>query len=267
MSHAPPRHLQVVQITDLHLGAPESGMYGVELDTVATLGRVLDKIRRAVPDADLMLATGDLAEHPVTATYERLRDLLCTLPMPVHCLAGNHDEPGLMEELLQGPGLDCAKIITRQDWLLVLLDSTVPGQAGGALSEHELEFLEEALSRHPARNALVCLHHPVVPIHSAWMDRMQLANADALFKVLDRHPQVRGVLFGHIHQDFEAERRGVRLIGTPSTCLQFLPGSRDFALDALPPAWRELTLQPDGRIETQVHYVDEPSEAMRSVSR
>jgi len=267
MSHAPPRPLHVVQITDPHLGTPESGMYGVKLNTGTTLSRVLDQIRRTVPDADLMLATGDLAERPVSATYEQLRQMLRDLPMPVHCLAGNHDEPKLMEEILNEPGLDCAKIITREDWLLVLLDSTVPGQAGGRLSEHELEFLQEALSRHPARNALVCLHHPVVPINSAWMDRMQLANAEALFNILDRHPQVRGVLFGHIHQDFEATRRGVRLIGSPSTCLQFLPGSKDFALDALPPAWRELTLHPDGRIETRVHYVDDQQPVQYTASR
>ncbi|HSP00723.1 MAG TPA: 3',5'-cyclic-AMP phosphodiesterase [Thioalkalivibrio sp.] len=267
MSHTPPRPLHVVQITDPHLGTPESGMYGVKLDTGDTLTRVLNDICRTAPDADLMLATGDLAEHPVSATYEQLRQLLRGLPMPVHCLAGNHDETKLMEEHLNAPGLDCAKIISREDWLLVLLDSTVPGQAGGRLSEHELEFLEETLSRHPARNALVCLHHPIVSIGSAWMDRMQLANAEPLFNILDRHPQVRGVLFGHIHQDFEATRRGVRLIGSPSTCLQFLPGSKDFALDALPPAWRQLTLHPDGRIETRVHYVDDPRTGQCTASR
>jgi Icc protein len=99
------------------------------------------------------------------------------------------------------------------------------------------------------------------------MDRMKLADAKALFNVIDRHSQVRGLLFGHIHQDFEAERQGVKLIGSPSTCLQFLPESDDFALDALPPAWRRLTLHPDGRIDTQVHYVDDLSSTQRAASR
>ncbi|ACL71667.1 3',5'-cyclic-AMP phosphodiesterase [Thioalkalivibrio sulfidiphilus] len=262
------RPLTVVQITDPHLGAPSEGMYGVTIDTGATLARVLADIRARCPQADLMLATGDLAERPVPATYAQLRKALSGLPMPVHCLPGNHDEPQVMEEALaDAPGIDCARVITREDWVVVMLDSTIPGHAGGALDADELEFLEETLSRHPARNALICLHHPVVAVGSRWMDRMKLADAGALFQITDRHTQVRGLLFGHIHQDFEAVRKGVRLIGTPSTCLQFLPESDDFALDALPPAWRHLTLHPDGRIDTQVIYVDEPSRAMHSVSR
>jgi Icc protein len=63
-----------------------------------------------------------------------------------------------------------------------------------------------------------------------------------LFAVLDRHPQVKLVLFGHIHQDYNQTRHGVQYLGTPSTCIQFEPGSAEFALDEEKPGFRILHL-------------------------
>lgn len=267
MSQPDPRPLKVVQITDLHLGLRAGTMYGVAIDTDSTLAAVLQDIGRQAPDADLMLVTGDLAEDPVAATYERLREALSAQSMPVHCLAGNHDDRALMERILRGPRPTCDRVVASGAWIIVLLDSTVPGQTGGALDDDELALLEESLASHPARNALICVHHPMMPVGCRWLDRLGLANADALFGVTDRHDRVRGMLFGHAHQHFEAERRGVRILGTPSTCLQFRRGSDDFALDTLPPAWRELLLHPDGRIDTRVVYLHDQSPALRSASR
>lgn len=69
---------------------------------------------------------------------------------------------------------------------------------------------------------------------------------------MDACPRVRGVLWGHIHQELDVERNGVRLLATPSTCIQFAPRSDDFALDHLLPGYRWLRLHADGRIETGV---------------
>jgi len=47
----------------------------------------------------------------------------------------------------------------------------------------------------------------------------------------------------------------VRILGTPSTCAQFLPRARTFAVDSLPPAWRTLELHADGRVVTDVAWL------------
>ena len=44
----------------------------------------------------------------------------------------------------------------------------------------------------------------------------------------------------------------IRLMSTPSTCIQFLPGSEDFAVDSRAPGYRWLTLHENGRIESGV---------------
>ncbi|MEW7975911.1 MAG: hypothetical protein AB2814_00155 [Candidatus Sedimenticola endophacoides] len=81
---------------------------------------------------------------------------------------------------------------------------------------------------------------------------MALNNADELFAVTDRHSNVRAILWGHIHQQFEGWRSAVRMMGCPSTCIQFAPGKADFALDDLPPGYRWLELRPDCGIDSAV---------------
>jgi Icc protein len=90
---------------------------------------------------------------------------------------------------------------------------------------------------------------------SRWLDKVGLANANEFWSVIDSHPQVRAVVWGHVHQAFEGTRRGVRLIATPSTCAQFQPRSNDFVIDSQPPAYRLLTLHSNGAIDTGVHSV------------
>src|SRR3546814_9659808 len=87
------------------------------------------------------------------------------------------------------------------------------------------------------------------------MEPIGLRNPDALFAVLDRFPQVRAVLWGHVHQEVDQVRDGVRLLASPSTCIQFEPGSEDFAVGTQAPGYRWLRLLPDGGLETGVERV------------
>jgi Icc protein len=63
-----------------------------------------------------------------------------------------------------------------------------------------------------------------------------------------------------VHQQFDGVRRNghgdLRLMATPSSCVQFLPRADDFALDDRPPGYRQLVLHADGRIDTQVQWLE-----------
>jgi Icc protein len=82
-----------------------------------------------------------------------------------------------------------------------------------------------------------------------------LRNSDDFFEVIDRHDNVRGIAWGHVHQASDHERNGVTLFITPSTCAQFLPNSDVFKMDTRPPGYRWLNLMPDGSIETEVVWL------------
>jgi Icc protein len=136
-----------------------------------------------------------------------------------------------------------------------MLDTLVAGSVGGKLAISQLQLLERALEAAPDTHHLICLHHHPVPIGSSWMDSIGLANPDALFEVLDRHANVRALLWGHIHQEFDSWRKGVRLLASPSTGVQFEPGSERFRVSAQPPGYRWLRLHDDGRLDTGVSRI------------
>ena len=75
--------------------------------------------------------------------------------------------------------------------------------------------------------------------------------------LIDQHRNVRAIVWGHVHQAYDALRKGVRLLATPSTCAQFLPSSDDFAVDPQPPAYRTLELRADGSLLTEVVWVEQ----------
>lgn len=249
--------VRVVQLTDTHLFADPAGLL-LGMNTLASLDAVLERVQAEALPAEVALATGDLVHDGSEAGYRLLSRRLGSLGCPVLALPGNHDDPAVLGAVLAAPPVWRVREARFGDWQILLLDSTVPGSDGGALAAAELGWLDDALGASAARHALVCLHHAPLPTGSEWLDTMILANADAFFSVLDRHPQVRTVLFGHIHQTFEAERNGVQILGSPSTCVQFAKVRPRFGVDPRPPGYRWLGLAPDGAIHTGVRRLARP---------
>lgn len=247
-----PAPLRVVQITDCHLGqAP--GTVQLNIDTDRSLDAVLTQVRRQQPDRDLLLATGDLSDGGSTAAYLRLQAATRDLG-PARWLPGNHDSAEVLRATLAGsPCLE--RRYVSPHWQVILLDSAVPGEVGGYLAPRELAALQDCLRAEPQRHTLICVHHPVFRINCAWLDQQRVANAEAFWEIVGAHPQVRAVLCGHVHQPVDRIERGVRLLATPSTAWQFVPGSVDFAVDRAAPGYRWLHLHADGRIDTGVERV------------
>jgi Icc protein len=178
--------------------------------------------------------------------------MLLPLGLSAYWLPGNHDRLPEMEQSLTGSMMASQKTFRAGNWHFLLLNSQVPGCVHGYLSPATLEWLERQLSSIGEAPTLVSLHHPPFVVGSDWLDGSTLQNPDALFAVLDRYPQVKLVLFGHIHQEYSRFRHGVQYLGAPSTCIQFEPHSAAFALDEAQPGLRILDLYPDGRWCTTV---------------
>jgi 3',5'-cyclic-AMP phosphodiesterase len=247
--------LLVLQFTDPHLtGSPDMRVRGVA--TAATLERCVAHSRRRHPRADAILLTGDLV-HDDPAGYELLRARFGDSGAPVHCLPGNHDDPADVSGALAGPPFVHDFARRYGAWMIVVLDSTIAGEHGGHLDDEQLARLDAALTAQPDAHALICLHHHPVPHGSAWLDELMLDNAEDFFAVLARHENVRALAWGHTHQPFEGNRGRIRLMGTPSTCMQFAQDSEVFEIDGRPPAYRWMELDPAGDVETGVEWVAE----------
>jgi 3',5'-cyclic-AMP phosphodiesterase len=233
----------LLQITDSHIGAQWDGQ-----DPVAGLASVVDAVRRLPDPPDAVVLTGDLTEHGATGEYASVREITSAIPAPLHVLPGNHDDRAAIRAAFNLPGAADEPVRYAVDLgplRLVAVDTIIPGHDGGSLDGELLEWLEAELGRASERPTLLAMHHPPVATGIAAWDAIGLPPADraALGRVLERHPQVRRVVAGHVHQTIVAQLAGRPVLTIPSTYLQarldftatlaLEPGPRGYALHAL----------------------------------
>jgi Icc protein len=246
--------VRIVQVTDCHILAGADGrLRGV--DTRRSFEAVMAAALEEYGRPDLLLATGDLAEDGSAEAYRYLSARFGAAGIPTYWLPGNHDDNAVMRAQLTGGPIRAARRVLAGGWLILLLDSTLDGEVQGRVAPAQMDFMDSALRRHAGRHALICLHHQAVATGSEWIDAKGLENAAEFRQRLSRHDNVKAVLWGHVHQEARHRRDNIEWLSTPSTCVQFRPGSREFAIGDEAPGYRYLELGADGGIETAVRRV------------
>jgi Icc protein len=249
--------LSILQLSDLHiLAAPEDKLLGIK--TEYYFHACLEQAFAEKHHFDLILLTGDLAQDPCPASYLRILNSLQAYNTPCICLPGNHDDYGLMQQILNTDRINCRKQAFLGNWQLISLNSQIVGEPGGHLSNEELDFLENCLIENPDRYALIAVHHHVLETKSPWMDTMIIENRQRLLAIVDKHPQVKVIITGHIHQVLDVKTVNLWVLGAPSTCFQFTPGTSEFSVSDTAPGYRLLELYADGRVESEVMRLPEP---------
>src|SRR5215212_4593279 len=201
-----------LHLSDLHLVPPGKLLTGV--DPLRQLRRVLARIARLAVAPAFIVVSGDLTEDGSAA--------------PVLLALGNHDDRASFRRVVLGearsddPGPYCYSRLI--DGLrVIVLDSTIPGEAGGALGTAQLAWLESEVQRPAPRGSLIVLHHPcrlAGPVHH--YPAFILREAAALEALVARHHErVVGVLAGHTHQANSAPFGGT-LHATPPPVLRQL---------------------------------------------
>jgi Icc protein len=258
--------ITLAQITDTHLLA-DCTIRLRGWDVWQCLQRVLRQVRQHHPDG--LLLTGDLADQGCAAAYSHLRRAIAPLNLPTYWLPGNHDHLATMQAVLPAAPLSANRSINLGTWRLLLLNSVLPDAkfGEGQLPAAELQWLKSELITHNHQPTAIALHHHPIPTGIDWLDQMQVQNAPQLLTLLEEFPQVRLVVFGHIHHEFAQEKfihrqddgRGktpLTFYGCPATGPQVLPPQATD--EAQLPGFRLLTLRADGRHQTRVVRVAYP---------
>jgi Icc protein len=249
---------RLVQITDCHLGG-EPGEVLLGMDTDESFVDVLELVQAREANCDYIVASGDIASFGSEQAYYRFLDFMKEYTQqPLAWLPGNHDLASLMQviEDKSGDGEYSVQggVVDTDAWRIILLDSSVVGSEGGALAAAEIERLQRLITD-TDKHILIFVHHQPIPVGSAWIDQYVIENNLELFSVLRASKQVKAIVNGHIHQEFNSEKEGIAIMATPSTCIQFAANSREFKVDTLMPGYRWFNLYDDGDIETGVERV------------
>lgn len=256
--------IRLIQVSDTHLFSdPNATLLG--LNTTNSFHAVLDIIKKNHDKADLMILSGDLSQDHSAESYTKLAFACESFSWPIYWLPGNHDSLEVMEQTLAKSCLREDKAIVVGNWLFILLNTHYSNHVSGLLSYPELTRLNYFLAQYPQHHTCIFLHHHPIPTGSAWLDSSLLINPDELFAITEQYSQIKAIACGHIHQSFETFYRGIPIFSAPSTCIQFLPESTEFALDYVNPGYRWFEFSSDGNFHTgverliQFEYTLDPS--------
>ncbi|MDH5526825.1 MAG: metallophosphoesterase [Nitrospirota bacterium] len=241
----------LIHVTDTHLfAAPDGCLKGV--NTLDTLRRVVADAVARHPEAVWVL-TGDLSQDETVKSYRLLSEALGAVPGRIFALPGNHDDPDAMRAgFARDRHIRMDGSFFAGGWQVVLVNSRIAGKVAGRVSKGELARLSGALAAHPRHAALICVHHQPLPVGSPWIDEIGMENGDELLDVAGAAPNARALLWGHVHQEYDGSRNGLRTISSPSTCIQFAPNSPAFQLDRTAPGYRVVQLNAENGLETRV---------------
>lgn len=241
------RRFRLAQISDCHLSThPDTPYRGLSAD--AGLATVVKAVADWRPDA--VMLTGDLSEDGSEASYRRLAEHIAPLNVPVCALPGNHDVPDLMQAYFSHGPYQGACVLPAGDWKLLLINSARPRRIDGSIDPGDLLRVQQYLQGDSP--AILALHHQPIAIGAAWIDKYRLDQPDGLLACVADQPQVKAVVWGHVHQAFETQIGSTRFLSAPSSAANSLPASPRFTLDPAGPAFRWLELFPDGSLETGI---------------
>ncbi|MGX1676252.1 metallophosphoesterase [Streptomyces sp. NPDC055400] len=191
--------LVLAQISDMHLdGTPRA---------TARARRVIDHLRALPGPLDALLVTGDIADHGAESEYEEAAKLLGLhdgdAPFPVLTCPGNHDSRApyrkalLREPAAEGPANRAHHV---GGAVVLMCDSSIPGADEGRLDEETYGWLEDTLDGLDGETpVLLAFHHPPVALHHPLPDAYQLARPRELAALLERRPEIAGIIAGHAH--------------------------------------------------------------------
>lgn len=238
----------IAHLSDIHVDAGERSA-----ERTARVVRYLAGLPRPV---DVVLVTGDIADHGAEAEYERVRALI-DLPVPVLLCPGNHDAREPYRKVLLGEpstGTPVNQLHRVGGVLFAMCDSSIPGRDDGLLADETLDWLDAQLAAAPGLPAFVCFHHPPVELGFPYGDGIRQFWEDRLAAVVARNPNVVALLCGHAHTPAAGTFAGRPVLVAPgvvSTAL--LPFESDAIVDlALPPMLAFHLLDRDRRLTT--HY-------------
>jgi len=248
----------LIQLTDTHVVAEDDPLPG-GIDTAAVLQRALQIVEEAVLPPTALMFTGDLTENGRPDQYRRLRAIVepaaVRLGVPFLYAAGNHDDRAALREHLLGEPRSAEPldhIVRLGDLRIVVLDSTVPGRAHGAVRHEQLEWLRAELAEPAPAGTVLAIHHPPLPSATPLAAAIPLLRRDELADAI-AGTDVRLVLAGHTHVASAGALGGVPAwIGGPlaSTVDPLAPGTSFRSLAA--PSVSRIDLFPDGLLTTSV---------------
>ncbi len=263
--------LVIAQFSDSHLFSATDGLHhGVNVFN--NLKRVLASIS-ANSLIDYVIFTGDLTQDHSEQSYINFAKAvqLANIKAPLLFLAGNHDEPTLLNKYLVAEPFVNDRVVEGEYWQIQLIDSKSETPAG-LVSDPTLQSLPQLLNAN--KYQLLMMHHHPINV-GFFIDKHGLQNKNNFWRAITRYnknnnesykKKIKAIACGHIHrasvistknnEQVESEiQASVDLYTCPATSIQFDPNADTVKPLALGPAYRLFYLHQNGTLSSDLVHL------------
>lgn len=258
--------IRVVQLSDTHfLEDGEEAEGGAAYDTDAAFEAVFAEMALDTEPLDLVVVTGDVADHGRAGQYRKAADAFDRFDVPVNVCPGNHDFVTPFAAGMGRLGVSTSRVIEIGDWAFVFVDSSAgvmspdasglavdpPGEErlhnNGCLGAAEAEWVRQICESVTVPHVFIWLHHPPAPPLPLCFDE---GYADEWREVVGDLPKLRGMAGGHTHVPDAYEFEGVPVWVSGSFKNSFSMEPQQW----LPPAYRTYVFSDDGTVTSENRF-------------
>jgi Icc protein len=213
----------LLHLSDTHLLAGDRRLYN-SLDSEKHLRQLFAELESSGSRPEAIVFTGDLADKGEPDAYRKLRSIVepaaDRLGAQVIWVMGNHDNRQAFRSSLLGE-LPTANPIDRaydvNGLRVITLDTSVPGQHHGEVTDAQLDWLAEELSTPAPHGSILAMHHPPLPSVLDLAVAVELRDQAGLAEVLEGS-DVRSIIAGHLHYSSMGTFAGIPVSVASATC-------------------------------------------------
>jgi 3',5'-cyclic AMP phosphodiesterase CpdA len=270
--------VRVAQLSDTHfLEDGEEPEGGHAYDTGAAFDAVVDHLGDH-SHLDLVVVTGDVADHGRPGQYQTAAEAFSRLQVPVNVCPGNHDFDAPFSVGMGRPGVATSRAMEIGAWAFLFVDSSAglmredesglhvdpPGERrlhnNGSLGRREAAWVRQMCDETVADHVFVWLHHPPGVELPLCHDSDYTSEWSALLSDISI---IRGFAGGHTHVPGQHDLVDRPVFVAPSL-------KNNFSMDPqtwLPPGYRTFEFKADGSVTSELHLVDDDRWPRRSFGR
>lgn len=251
---------KIAQISDTHLFSDKNTLH-CGANVYQNLFHVLSHIT-SVEKPDVIIFTGDLTQDHTDGSYQQFVDIFKqqNIKIPVHFIAGNHDEFSQLANHLIGHPFTSSKVLTNDSWQVILIDSKSETPAG-YVSKETLNWLNNQVETN--KHQLVMMHHHPIDVGYS-IDKHGLENKKMFWDTIDQNPTIKLLACGHVHNDLsilpEQSGYSTPLYACPATSIQFDQTKDTSACNGQGAGYRIFELFDDQTFTTHTHFIGSATE-------
>ena len=216
----------IAQLTDTHITVPknEIGDCYVKLEALRNCVSAINKLNTA---PDVVIHTGDLVHNGSDEEYRLTKSIMDELRVPYFITPGNRDTVTALIKNFSLHSYQNAETAFLQyatdvlGYRLIASDTSTGNNNLGLLDFQRLAHLDNLLNEQPERSTVIFMHHPPINLSNSGPLKHEYQNyrmVENFSEIIDRHPQVVGILCGHIHRSLTGWINATPLVVMPPLC-------------------------------------------------